>query len=234
MRDAGYAYFGGEWIKACLRMVDVPSAFGQKLREICDFLGVELAVVREMADILSDTAIMANPRFASELEHMLRPAKILKCGIPNYIVPIRPNWAVDLFDSGLAEDMLWAGDSASAMNRVWFIIAGSPHIFKGFGRRLWYVSEHKRITGSKRIRACSRLTEIRRRPPGRFIASSGGSGSHSWEDVLARSMAITIGALWPSVSTTRNRFHAAINVGRVPAHLGSPRDQVKPSVASRN
>ena len=40
MRDAGFARFNDSWVKACLQMVDVPDAFGKKLREICDFLGM--------------------------------------------------------------------------------------------------------------------------------------------------------------------------------------------------
>ena len=47
------------------------------------------------------------PQAASDVEHLLWPAKILGCGIPTYVVPIRPRWATDLFDTGMADDMLW-------------------------------------------------------------------------------------------------------------------------------
>jgi hypothetical protein len=165
-------------------MIGEPGAIGQKLNEICDLLNIESGDFREMADILSDTEIAANPRLASELEHVLRPAKILKCGIPNYIVPIRPKWAVDLFDSGLAEEMLWAGDPALAMNtESVYYRSARPNIFKGFGRILWYVSQDRR-NGSKRIRACSRVTEISVATAKPLYRQFRRLGVYRWEDVV--------------------------------------------------
>ena len=116
---------------------------------------------------------------------MLRPGKILRCGIPNYIVPIRPNWATDLFDSGLAEDMLWASDSDLAMNtESVYYRSLRPNIFTGVGRILWYVSQHKRISGSKRIRACSRLTEVSVGSAKTTYRRFRRLGVYKWEDVL--------------------------------------------------
>ena len=77
------------------------------------------------------------------------------------MVPIRPGWASDLFDSGLAVRMLWAADSELALNpeSVYYRSARNGPS-RPFGRLLWYVSQGKKDPETMRVRACSRLADV--------------------------------------------------------------------------
>lgn len=102
------------------------------------------------------------------IERYLFPLKIIDHDINNFIIPIKPKWAADLFDQKLAEQTLFGFSQIKlALNReaVYYKSKRSPkQLHSGIsGRILWYVS-----SGSNRgeycyvgcIRACSRLDEV--------------------------------------------------------------------------
>ena len=139
-----------------------------------------------IADMLSGESIRQNPLAAWEAEHLLWPAKILGCGIPNYVVPIRPGWAADLFDSGLADGRLWGADADLALNpeSVYYRSAlNSP--FQSVGRVLWYISQAKGEPGSMRIRACSRLNGVFVGRAKDLFREFRRLGVYNWNDVLS-------------------------------------------------
>ena len=96
---------------------------------------------RDWTEPSSPTIGSANPMIAWEIEHLLWPAKILGCDIPNYIVPIRPRWATHLFDSGLALGTLFGADTDLALNpeSIYYRSARNG-LSRSFGRLIWYIS----------------------------------------------------------------------------------------------
>tara|TARA_R110002073_G_scaffold70147_3_gene173563 strand:+ start:1088 stop:3187 length:2100 start_codon:yes stop_codon:yes gene_type:complete len=93
----------------------------------------------------------------SELEEAFWPLKITDSEIPTYLIPIKPVWALHLFDEGLAEKDLWGADPTKHFN-IENVYYRSPKPFKMVpgARILWYVSSQGRHKVSE-IRACSRL-----------------------------------------------------------------------------
>ena len=98
------------------------------------------------------------------------PLKIIDHDIHNFIIPIQPIWAANLFDRKLAEQTLWGFSKIElALNReaIYYKSKKSPkQLYPGIsGRILWYVSSSsdKKDRGFYNIgsiRACSRLDEV--------------------------------------------------------------------------
>ena len=185
LRDMGFVPMGSAWVKLSLRVVDTPNSISRVIRSTLSEANLSCDELVRVADSLTGESILNDPVVASEVEHLLWPAKILGCGIPNYIVPIRPGWATDLFDSGLAARMLWAADSELALNpeSVYYRSArNSP--FRPFGRLLWYVSQGKNDPETMRIRACSRLSDVIVGPARDLFREFRRLGVYAWKDVL--------------------------------------------------
>ncbi|MDJ0660418.1 MAG: GNAT family N-acetyltransferase [Crocosphaera sp.] len=104
------------------------------------------------------------------IERYLFPLKIIDHDIYNFIIPIQPIWAANLFDKELAQQTLWGFSKIElALNReaVYYKSKRSPkQLHSGIsGRILWYVSSSsdKKDRGFYNIgsiRACSRLDEV--------------------------------------------------------------------------
>jgi hypothetical protein len=176
---------GPRWVKLSLRATAPPDRIAIAIRSVLDDAKLSSAELSQVADLLVDGPIRGNPVAAWEVEHLLWPAKILGCGIPSYVVPIRPGWASDLFDSGLANRMLWGADPDLALNpeSVYYRSArNSP--FRSFGRVFWYVSQSKRDPATMRIRACSRLYDVVVGPAKDLYGQFRRLGVYGWTDVL--------------------------------------------------
>ena len=99
-----------------------------------------------------------------DLEKILWPLKIDTDEIPCYIVPIRANYALELFDENLANDniSLFGSDKiepALSIEKVYYksqrnSIPAAP------ARILWYVSNDKDLFGTGAIRASSYLDAV--------------------------------------------------------------------------
>jgi GNAT superfamily N-acetyltransferase/predicted nucleic acid-binding protein len=185
LSDSGFIKSGSAWVKLSLRMIDSPSSIAQVIRRTLLDAGLVCEGLVEIADYLAGESIRNDPMDASEVEHILWPAKLLGCGIPSYLVPIRPGWASDLFDSGLADRMLWAADSELALNpESVYYRSARPNPFRPFGRLLWYISQVKNDPETMRIRACSRLADVVIGPATDLFREFRRLGVYAWKDVL--------------------------------------------------
>lgn len=97
------------------------------------------------------------------LEKALWPLKIFPSDVPCYIVPIRAEYAVQLFDENLANDHVTffpntKTEPALSIENAYFK-SKSHSVPKGAARILWYVSQSEYMqTGA--IRACSYLDNV--------------------------------------------------------------------------
>jgi predicted nucleic acid-binding protein/GNAT superfamily N-acetyltransferase len=185
LQDFGFVPLELGWAKLSLRMTASPDRIAQSIRSTLGEAKLSCEGLVKIADLLISESIRSNPLTAWGLEHLLWPAKILECGIPSYIIPIKPAWATDLFDSGLADGMLWGADADLALNpeSVYYRSArNSP--FRSVGRVLWYVSQGKERSETMRIRACSRLSNVVVGRAKDLYREFRRLGVYEWKDVL--------------------------------------------------
>ncbi len=167
-------------------MAATPDRIAQAIRSTLDDAKMSCEGLVKIADLLASESIRTDPLGTWEAEHLLWPAKVLKCGISNYLAPIKPAWAADLFDSGLADQRLWGADAdlrrLNPESVYYRSIRNSP--FRSVGRVLWYVSQVKRDPETMRIRACSRLADVVVGPAKDLFREFRRLGVYAWSDVL--------------------------------------------------
>jgi len=111
--------------------------------------------------------------------------KIVDIEIPSFIVPIRPKWAMHLFDEGLANQTLFGSSPELSFNREnVYYRAKHPKVVLAPARILWYVSKDKRFPDSMHIRAYSYLDECIINKPRELFRRFRRLGVYKWGDVF--------------------------------------------------
>lgn len=122
------------------------------------------------------------------LEKALWPLKILKAGIPTYIVPIKADYAKELFDEKLSEEnpSFFTNEKmepALSIENVYFKSMGQS-IPNAPARILWYVSG-SRYMHTSAIRACSYLHCVEKGSIKNLYSKYRRIGVLSWDDLVA-------------------------------------------------
>lgn len=127
----------------------------------------------------------------AKLEKLMWPAKILDANIPSFMVPIRPQWAEQLFDAGLAEQNLFGVDPFLALNveSVFYRSKLNARGISAPARILWYITGNRSYYQTQCIRACSILDEVVINKPGPIFKRFRRLGVYQWQDLynLAKS-----------------------------------------------
>jgi hypothetical protein len=124
-------------------------------------------------------------RIASQLEHVLWPGKLAEACLRSYIVPIRPHYAEQLFESRLAGESFLGADLDLALNPESAYYRSARFASMRFPSRvLWYVSDNDIYQDVKSIRACSRVTEIMIGTPKLLFRRFGRLGVYKWRKVV--------------------------------------------------
>jgi GNAT superfamily N-acetyltransferase len=176
--DLGYLSSQAGYLK--LTMSDVIPAANLA----CKLEGLELqeTSVGHLVDLLRSPL---TPHAASEVEHILWPAKVADADLPTFIVPIRPAYAQHLFDEGLAKQSLLGGDIDLALNpESVYYRAARPQVVEFPGRILWYVSKDAKFDGSMSIRGCSRIAEVCIDKPKTLFKRFQRLGVYQWSDLV--------------------------------------------------
>jgi predicted nucleic acid-binding protein len=123
-------------------------------------------------------------RNCSNLEVAFWPLKITDSVCPTYLVPIQPNWAMNLFDKSLSEEDLFGADPGKHFNfeNVYYRSARTFKAVPG-ARILWYVSSSKQSKVSA-IRACSRLISMETAPAKTLFSKYRRLGIFEWRDLM--------------------------------------------------
>jgi hypothetical protein len=120
------------------------------------------------------------------VEKALWPVKIKEATVPIFIVPIRPGWAMHLFDSGIGSQDLFGGNP-NLIFRVEnaYYRNCNPRIISAPGRVLWYVSKHTgEYQDTESIRACSYLEEVVIDRPKPLFTRFRRLGVYKWDDLF--------------------------------------------------
>jgi predicted transcriptional regulator len=167
IQDAGFYNVDGNWIKINSKIAKSTIEVSEHLVNISLELTPEYkSICRRFSDNLASNE-RSNSEFMFDLEKLLYPTKIVDTNIPNFVIPIKPHWAKELFDEELARESLF-GVSRSELALNWESVyyrskKSTPVNFAYPARILWYVSSDKdgAYTSKKStICACSTLDEV--------------------------------------------------------------------------
>ncbi|MEX1028134.1 MAG: GNAT family N-acetyltransferase [Candidatus Paceibacterota bacterium] len=172
------------WVKLSLNGVVPLQSVRQRLSELAARVGKRTGQFEEIMDELARRLESEDAEGVLELENIIWPGKISGTSVRSFVVPIRPDWASDLFDGRLAKERLWAADTDLVLNpdSVYYR-AAKPEVLVGKGRILWYVSEGS-APGSKMLRACSQLTGVQIGGPKDLFRKYRRFGVYDWRNVL--------------------------------------------------
>jgi GNAT superfamily N-acetyltransferase len=180
VQERRFRLVGDVWIKLSLNEVIPVQNARQRIVELANRVELDTGHFARMLDGLRE----ATTEQILEIESLIWPGKIAGTNVPSFIVPIRPEWAADLFDGRLAKDRLWAADIDLVLNpESVYYRASKPKILDWNGRLLWYISDGK-MPGSKMLRACSQLTGVEIGSPRDLFRKYRRLGVYEWEDVV--------------------------------------------------
>jgi predicted nucleic acid-binding protein/GNAT superfamily N-acetyltransferase len=184
LEQDGFNREGRYWVKHTIPSAVTAERFIEKHSSILESggRGGEHEVMQSFSEIIRSDA-----RTAQKLERAYWPLKIVDAPIPNYIIPIQPRWAAELFDNELANQDLFGARTKLSLNRegVYYRSAMPTGGLTAPGRILWYVSDDKKYQGSKCIRACSFLEDVVVGRPKELFRRFDRLGVYEWKHLMA-------------------------------------------------
>lgn len=150
------------WLKTCYRETLPSQAITQHLNQISQ----AVPEYENIGQFISSYLESQNVLYGIDIERILWPLKIEDCNIPSFIIPIKPEYAKELFDGNLAKETLFGvqrSDLFLSLDRVYYKSPmGHGGLKKEPARILWYVSQsgdrgHSNLSS---IRACSQVDKV--------------------------------------------------------------------------
>ena len=182
----GFVEDGGRFVKLAVPLVAGRDRVLHRLREVSE-TGRHPYVVGMVADALAH-AHPTDRTVLGDIERLLWPCKLLGEGIPTFVVPIRPEWALSLFDERLADQTLFGAPRHLALSRkgAYYRARLPDPGLMAPGRILWYVSKGDgRYPGAGALRACSVIDRVCVSTPGKLYKQNARLGTYRWDDVFA-------------------------------------------------
>ena len=186
LQELGFVFTNGVWIKANLPVAETAEELMSRLTSLSTDFPQASQYFQQMADTLKTAYSAGSIRMMLQAERSLWPAKVTDIDIPAFVIPIKPVWAMHLFDPDIASQDLFGGEPSLIFNieNVYYR-ARRPKVLSAPARILWYVSKGKgRYQGTMSIRACSYLDEIIIGTPKPLFSQFRRLGVYRWEDVF--------------------------------------------------
>lgn len=187
LKEDAYIQNEKSFVKFHVAKVAELNAVGDGLGQIICRTDKEKNFVDHLIAMLNEPMTRSYPDVCAVIEGFLFPLKIADAPIQTYLIPIRPFWAKELFDSDIACQGLFSSheDLALRKEQVYYRSRLNHAGIKPPARILWYVTKdgalpHK--TGS--IRACSTLLEVTVDRPKVLFQKNKRLGIYSWENVV--------------------------------------------------
>ena len=184
--ENGFEKINNDWVKINYN--------GQiKLEEIDNLLssykkGYTKKLIQIIELTINEINVENNVNNIIYLEKKLWPLKIIENSVDNFIVPIRPPYAMDLFDEELGEQTLFGANPLSMlkMQNVYYKSANKKYP-SAPSRVLWYISNPKNngFQGTMAIRACSYVEEAILDFPKEIFKKFNKLGVYNWNNVLS-------------------------------------------------
>lgn len=157
---------GFEWIKSChrdtLNSQKVITFLNQSSKNNPEYSSLSQLLI----SWLNSEEVLQDPFYTMDMERLLWPLKIEDAYMPNFIIPIKPEYAKELFDKDLAKQtFLGSGrsDLFLSLDTVYYkSIKGHGGLKKAPARIFWYVSRSKDpgYSSISSIRACSQVDDV--------------------------------------------------------------------------
>ncbi|WP_204106834.1 MULTISPECIES: GNAT family N-acetyltransferase [Spirulina sp. CCY15215] len=168
IQEDHFLQVGNSWIKANFKMADTANNLGSNIIYLITQTNRDYEIFQQFGEILKTASLdKKDTNILFMMEKFLHPMKIIDAEIPNFIIPIQPFWAENLFDKKLAEQTLnFFSKPEITINREAVYYKKNyvpPHRNCINGRILWYVTKNDKdrgYTNISAIRACSHLEEV--------------------------------------------------------------------------
>ena len=179
IKEARFFKEGENWKKINLKGI-------VQSHEICDLIPIEY--YDKIINILELEKDEENYSFHENytLERHLSPIKIKNFDIPNYIIPIKPVWAEQLFDDRSSEKLhLFESKNELLLNRenVYYRFS-SMRSLSAPARILWYISENPVTKEKGQIKAVSYIDEIFIDDAKKLFRQFEQLGIYRWRDIV--------------------------------------------------
>ncbi len=186
LKENGFVPSDDIWIKANLPVVEKAEDLALRLVSLTGELPGSIQHFKKNAEALKNAVSIHDERILLEIEQSLWPAKIADIDIPAFIVSIKPEWAMQLFDFGIADQDLFGGKEHLLLNseNVYYRHATHTKIISTPARVLWYISQGKNYQDTKSIRACSYIDEVMIDKPKPLFSKFRRLGTYEWKNVL--------------------------------------------------
>ena len=186
LKEEGFLNAGTRFLKFHLPVMGTSEQIVKLLSKFEPADDKEKNYLQILSDILAKPPYEISFQTYADIEKALFPLKILDSPVKTYMVPIRPNWAKELFDSDLANQGLFPAreDLALRKEQVYYRSRLNSAGIKPPARVLWYVSQDRSLPHkSGAIRACSTLYEVNVDSPKVLYARYRRLGIYEWSDV---------------------------------------------------
>jgi GNAT superfamily N-acetyltransferase len=175
-----YSFFevDAKWIRAMSQGICSLDLIGTQLLEISNAVPPLNTLIKQIG---SANAIDYYLNMFS-LEKLLWPLKIKEAEIPCFIVPIKPHFARELFDTKAAKSELWGVHPKLIWSKENVYYRNiSPDVEKFPARILWYSSASKSSPRQKSVVCSSYLDEVIVGPAKELFKKHERYGIYSWE-----------------------------------------------------
>lgn len=160
LADVGFVRDSSGWFKPVLRSVYTVEEALTELRDMGTSGLLPPAVVR-IAEALASATPASGGNALASLEKLVWPARLIGANLPCFIVPIKPQWSTELFDTASASQRLFAGDPALLLRfENAYYRSARPAVIRAPARVIWYASESRSHARSKQLCAVSSVNEV--------------------------------------------------------------------------
>ncbi|MFZ2444801.1 MAG: GNAT family N-acetyltransferase [Syntrophobacteraceae bacterium] len=161
LEENGFFTDDGVWVKINLVTIQTSGELVNELSACTASFSRGKEYLLDLSTLLKNAAISKATQLLLRIERSLWPTKITDLDIPSFIVSIKPQWALQLFDETLAKQTIFGARPELILNgENIYYRARTPRVLEAPGRILWYVKSDPRYPQTKYIRACSYLDEV--------------------------------------------------------------------------
>lgn len=148
LQDDGFIRHESNWHGFVVQICDIAYAINDRITQTAARAGLHLPSLQP-----SPSAAVA-----ADLERKFWPVKIKDSGLQNFLVPIQPIWATDLF--GVPQSIFPRSNALGISREHIYYRGPHPRGEEAPGRILWYVSGSAKMNGMSAVIGCSRLEEV--------------------------------------------------------------------------
>lgn len=184
-QDCAFIKSGDNLLKFNIPSINTAKKMRETIENFYSQYPSERIHLENLSKALSSACLQKDTQSLFNIEKNIWPAKIIDIDIPSFIIPIKPEWALHLFDETLANQLLFGAlpELSLSFENVYYR-AKHPRIVSSPARILWYVSKAKRYPGSMHVRSCSYLDECIIDTPKNLFRRFRRLGVYNWKDIL--------------------------------------------------